>query len=176
SSLLLYFFLYSSRDPPHLHSFPTRRSSDLARACARLCARHSAALSAFNLSWKTFRMHSTVSLRRAFSFAAALLLCALFSTDANAQQRRRTRPAVPHAPVADATEATAPRPPSPRDVLGFTPGDDRQIADWTQIRDYFARLDRMSDRVLLQTIGETTLGKPLVVAFISAPQNIRELN
>ena len=58
-------------------------------------------------------MHSTVSLRRAFSFAAALLLCALFSTDANAQQRRRTRPAVPHAPVADATEATAPRPPSP---------------------------------------------------------------
>lgn len=65
--------------------------------------------------------------------------------------------------------------PSPHDVLGFRPGDDRKIADWTQITDYFARLDRASDRVLVQRIGETTLNRPLIVAFISAPENIREL-
>src|SRR2546423_7756109 len=30
--------------------------------------------------------------------------------------------------------------PSPRSVLGFNPGDDRTIADWNQISDYFTRL------------------------------------
>src|SRR5690242_2096284 len=50
--------------------------------------------------------------------------------------------------------------PSPASVLGFTPGDDRQIADWKQITNYFARLDRASDRVRVQTLGTTTLGKP----------------
>src|ERR1700674_2349050 len=29
---------------------------------------------------------------------------------------------------------------SPRSVLGFTPGDDRTIADWKQITNYFTRL------------------------------------
>lgn len=66
-------------------------------------------------------------------------------------------------------------PPSPRSVLGFEPGDDRTIADWKQITDYFTRLDKASDRVQVQTIGQSTLGRPLVVAFISAPENIRSL-
>jgi hypothetical protein len=65
--------------------------------------------------------------------------------------------------------------PSPRSLLGFTPGDDRTFADWRQITSYFARLDAASDRVRVQTIGETTLGRPLIVAFISAPENIRDL-
>ncbi|HMJ26916.1 MAG TPA: M14 family zinc carboxypeptidase, partial [Pyrinomonadaceae bacterium] len=65
--------------------------------------------------------------------------------------------------------------PSPRSVLGFNPGDDRTIADWKQITDYFARLDKASDRVQLQTFGQSTLGRPLVAAFISAPENIRNL-
>lgn len=67
-------------------------------------------------------------------------------------------------------------PPAPRDVLGFSPGDDRTIADWRQITDYFARLDKASDRVLIQTVGETTLGRPLIIAFISAPENLRDLD
>src|SRR5204862_6277133 len=32
SALFCSFFLYCSRAPPYLHSFPTRRSSDLTRA------------------------------------------------------------------------------------------------------------------------------------------------
>ena len=60
-------------------------------------------------------------------------------------------------------------------MLGFTPGDDRTIADWKQIADYFAQLDRASDRVQVQTLGQTTLGRPLIVAFISSPENIRNL-
>ncbi|MGI8654117.1 MAG: M14 family metallopeptidase [Pyrinomonadaceae bacterium] len=64
---------------------------------------------------------------------------------------------------------------SPRAVLGFTPGDDRTIADWSQINNYFARLDKASERVRVEQIGLTTLKRPLIVAFISAPENIREL-
>lgn len=66
--------------------------------------------------------------------------------------------------------------PSPRSVLGFTPGDDRTLADWSQITDYFTRLDKASDRVTLQTIGESTLKRPLIVAFISARENLLALN
>ncbi len=65
--------------------------------------------------------------------------------------------------------------PSPRSVLGFNPGDDRTIADWKQISDYFARLDTASDRIQLQTIGKSTLGRTMFVVFISAPENIRNL-
>ncbi|MDX6710540.1 MAG: hypothetical protein QOH96_1556, partial [Blastocatellia bacterium] len=65
--------------------------------------------------------------------------------------------------------------PSPQSLLGFTPGDDRTIADWNQITDYFNRLDRASDRVLVQTLGQSTLKRPLIVAFISARENILAL-
>src|SRR5436189_6238813 len=65
--------------------------------------------------------------------------------------------------------------PSPRSVLGFNPGDDRTIADWKQITDYFARLDKASDRVAVQTIGTSTLGRTMIAPFISAPEDIRSL-
>lgn len=65
--------------------------------------------------------------------------------------------------------------PSPRSVLGFNPGDDRTIADWKQITDYFTKLDRASDRVQVQAVGTSTLGRTMIAAFISAPENIRSL-
>ena len=65
--------------------------------------------------------------------------------------------------------------PSPKSMLGFTPGDDRTIAGWSQITDYFERLDRASDRVLVQTLGQSTLKRPVIVAFISARENILAL-
>jgi hypothetical protein len=83
-------------------------------------------------------------------------------------------PAVVHARE-DSTAKASAAIPSPRSVLGFTPGDDRSLAGWREITDYFARLDRASDRVAVQTLGETTRGRSLFVAFISAPENIRNL-
>ncbi len=65
--------------------------------------------------------------------------------------------------------------PSPKSVLGFQPTDDKTIADWRQITDYFTRLDAASDKITVQEIGKTTLGKPLVVAFISSAENIKNL-
>jgi hypothetical protein len=55
------------------------------------------------------------------------------------------------------------------------PGEDRTIADWSQIAGYFERLDRASDRVLVQALGQSTLKRPLIVAFISARENILAL-
>jgi hypothetical protein len=66
--------------------------------------------------------------------------------------------------------------PSPNTVLGFQPTDERTIADWQQITTYFSKLDAASDRVKVQEIGKTTLGRPLIVAFISSPENIRNLD
>ncbi|MCA1565517.1 MAG: M14 family metallopeptidase [Acidobacteria bacterium] len=97
---------------------------------------------------------------------SAVFFSGVFASPAQAQTRR--------APVANRA-ATASPPPSPVSVLGFKPGDDRTIADWKQIVNYFTRLDRASERVRMQTLGQTTLGRPLVVAFISAPENIRNL-
>ena len=65
--------------------------------------------------------------------------------------------------------------PTPKSVLGFHPTDDRTIADWKQIIDYFAKLDAASPRVEIKEMGKTTLGKPHIVAFISSEENIRNL-
>ncbi|HXG92342.1 MAG TPA: M14 metallopeptidase family protein [Blastocatellia bacterium] len=71
------------------------------------------------------------------------------------------------------TKAAAP---APRDTLGFTPGDDRKLASWAQIVDYFKRLDAASNRVILQELGKTTLGRPFVAATISSPANLARLD
>ncbi|MFL6230215.1 MAG: M14 metallopeptidase family protein, partial [Pyrinomonadaceae bacterium] len=106
-------------------------------------------------------------------FAAFTLLPHAAVNSAHAQKRQK--PTAGSVTSPDSRVVTLVGPPTPQSVLGFTPGDDRTIADWSQITKYFARLDAASDRVQVQTIGETTLGRPMIVAFISAPENIRNL-
>jgi hypothetical protein len=65
--------------------------------------------------------------------------------------------------------------PAPKDVLGFTPGDDRKLAAWSQIVEYFKRLDAASDRVTFEEIGKTTMNAPFVYATISSPENLKNL-
>ncbi|MFM9904104.1 MAG: M14 family metallopeptidase [Pyrinomonadaceae bacterium] len=65
--------------------------------------------------------------------------------------------------------------PAPKDVLGWTPGDDRTLASWAQVVDYFQKLDKASDRVMFQEIGKTTMGAPFVYATISSPENLRQI-
>ena len=43
--------------------------------------------------------------------------------------------------------------PTPQSVLGFVPTDDKTIADWNQITNYFAKLDAASPKVLVKEIG-----------------------
>jgi Zinc carboxypeptidase len=85
---------------------------------------------------------------------------------------------VPASALGQKTKGREPRStviPSPESVLGFNPGEDRTIADWNQITGYFNRLDRASDRVVVQTLGQSTLKRPLIVALISARENILAL-
>ena len=65
--------------------------------------------------------------------------------------------------------------PAPKDVLGFTPGDDRKLASWNQVINYFKQLDAASDRVKFEEIGKSTNGNPFVYATISAPANLKNL-
>ena len=65
--------------------------------------------------------------------------------------------------------------PAPKDVLGWTPGDDRKLASWAQVVEYFQKLDKASDRVTFQEIGKTTMGAPFVYATISSPENLKNL-
>src|SRR6266850_1527322 len=66
--------------------------------------------------------------------------------------------------------------PAPEEILGFRPGDDRKLASWTKVVEYFQRLAAASDRVQFAEIGKSTMGKPFVYATISAPENLRRLN
>lgn len=52
-------------------------------------------------------------------------------------------------------------------------GADRTLADWPQITRYFAALASASAAVSLDTLGATTLGRPMIYATISTPANIR---
>ncbi len=65
--------------------------------------------------------------------------------------------------------------PAPADVLGFVPGEDRKLASWNQILEYFDRLDRASDRVKFEALGKTSMDKPFVMATISSPANLERL-
>ena len=65
--------------------------------------------------------------------------------------------------------------PTPEEVLRFNPGDDRKLASWNQVVEYFNRLDRASDRVKFETLGTSTMDKPFVMATISAPENLARL-
>jgi len=65
--------------------------------------------------------------------------------------------------------------PSPSETLGIAVGADSVLADWTQIGRYLSTLALASDYVRLDTIGRTTLGKPLLMVTLASPHNHRRL-
>lgn len=65
--------------------------------------------------------------------------------------------------------------PTPQEHLGWAPGTDYKLADFTQLRTYFEKLDRESERLKLVEFGKSALGKPMLVAFISSERNLRRL-
>jgi Zinc carboxypeptidase len=67
--------------------------------------------------------------------------------------------------------------PNPDSVLGFHVGEDRKLADWGQVVDYFQKFAAAApDRVKFEEIGKSTLGKPFVQLTISSPDNLRHLD
>ena len=68
------------------------------------------------------------------------------------------------------------QPKSPEEIFGFRIGDDYKLADYSQMVDYHRQLATTSDRVILQEIGKTALGRPMLLQFISTPENLRHLD
>jgi len=64
----------------------------------------------------------------------------------------------------------------PDKFLGFRVGDDRKLADYTQIKGYFENLARESNRIKLFTIGESVEKRPILMAAISTPANLARLD
>ncbi|MDQ3068885.1 MAG: M14 family metallopeptidase [Acidobacteriota bacterium] len=60
---------------------------------------------------------------------------------------------------------------SPKDAFGFNLGDDYQLASYTQISEYWRRLDAESDRVALRGMGTTAEGRTQLMAVVTSPAN-----
>ena len=65
--------------------------------------------------------------------------------------------------------------PTPAAVLGFEPGTDRRLPTWSQVVDYFGRLDAASPRVTVRTLGRTTMGRPFIAAFVGDSATLADL-
>ena len=65
--------------------------------------------------------------------------------------------------------------PTPESVLGFSVGEDRKLADWTQIVGYFQKLAATSPRLKVENVGATTEGNPFLVVTITSEANMARL-
>ncbi|MGB9836263.1 MAG: M14 family metallopeptidase [Candidatus Saccharicenans sp.] len=63
----------------------------------------------------------------------------------------------------------------PEKFLGFQVGQDFKLANWKQITEYFRLLDQASDRIRVVELGQTTLGRPLLMAIITSENNFPNL-
>ncbi len=55
------------------------------------------------------------------------------------------------------------------------PGEDYKLGDYDQIRTYFEKLAQESDRMQIVDIGQSSEGRPTIMAFISSPANLARL-
>ncbi len=65
---------------------------------------------------------------------------------------------------------------TPANFFGFEPGSDRNLFTYEQLISYFEKLDSESPRVRLEVIGNSPMGKPMYIAFISSEENINNLS
>jgi hypothetical protein len=61
--------------------------------------------------------------------------------------------------------------PTPQSVLGFVPGEDRKLADWSQVLTYLKALSAASGRVRVEEVGKTTQGRPFVLVTVTSEAN-----
>jgi len=65
---------------------------------------------------------------------------------------------------------------SPKEQLGFNIGDDYQLANYTQLADYWKKLTTESERIALVEIGKTADGRTMLMAIITSPENQKKLS
>jgi hypothetical protein len=65
---------------------------------------------------------------------------------------------------------------SPKEQFGFNIGDDYKLANYTQLQQYWHKLDAQSDRMKVVEIGKTAEGRPQLMSIISSPANMAKLD
>jgi len=64
---------------------------------------------------------------------------------------------------------------NPEKFFGFKPGTDRMLFTYEKMIEYLKVLDSQSERIKLLEIGNSPMGKPMYIAFISSGENINNL-
>ncbi len=88
-----------------------------------------------------------------------------------------TVPSLKHmalAPVA-AQSPRAAAVPTPEQFFGHRMGEDRKLAGWDRLLEYYRTLARASDRMQLVELGTSSEGRPYIALFISSPANLARL-
>jgi hypothetical protein len=65
---------------------------------------------------------------------------------------------------------------SPKEQLGWSVGDDYRLANYTQLTDYWKKLDAESDRLRMVSIGKTAEGRDQYMMIITSPANFAKLD
>lgn len=65
--------------------------------------------------------------------------------------------------------------PTPEEFFGHQMGADRQLARWDRLVEYYELLGSMSDRLVVENVGLSTLGNPFLVIYASSPENLANL-
>jgi len=66
--------------------------------------------------------------------------------------------------------------PSPEEFFGYSIGDNYRLTYWAFMVEYFKLIDVLSDRVVVQEIGRTAGGRPIITVIVSDPENIAKLD
>ncbi len=65
---------------------------------------------------------------------------------------------------------------TPKEQFGFDIGDDYQLANYTQLTEYWKKIDAESDRVRVRSIGKTAEGRDQLMAIVTSPANFAKLD
>ena len=65
---------------------------------------------------------------------------------------------------------------TPLEQFGFDLGGDYHLANYRQFVGYWRKLSQQSDRMVLEQIGTSEEGRPMVMAIITSPENHRNLD
>jgi hypothetical protein len=60
---------------------------------------------------------------------------------------------------------------TPKEQFGHEIGADYVLPNYTQLMDYWRKLDGESDRMIVQEIGKSAEGRPQLMAIVTSPQN-----
>lgn len=66
--------------------------------------------------------------------------------------------------------------PTPEEFFGHQMGADRQLARWDRLVEYYELLGSMSDRLIVENVGLSTLGNPFLIIYASSPENLANLD